>query len=60
MSLYQELFVAFYLFMLLCVVTNKEMSIKSFSTQLLMVAMSGVGMLLFFLVDWVNKLVGGL
>jgi hypothetical protein len=59
MSLYQELFVAFYLFMLLCVATNKEMSVKSFSTQILMVVMSGVGMLLFFLVDWVNKLVGG-
>lgn len=52
-----QIMLTFYLFMLICVATNKDMSIREFKSQVLMVMMSGVGWLLFKGVQFINSFI---
>jgi len=52
-----QIMLTFYLFMLICVATNNDMTIQSFKSQITMVMMSGVGWLLFKGVQLINSFI---
>jgi hypothetical protein len=52
-----QIMLTFYLFMLICVATNNDMTIQSFKSQISMVMMSGVGWLLFKGVQFINSFI---
>lgn len=54
MSIDIQVMLTFFIFMIICVATNKEMSVKEFKSQILMVMMSGIGWAIFKLISIVN------
>jgi len=54
MSIDIQVMLTFFIFMIICVATNKEMSVKEFKSQILMVMMSGIGWAIFKLINIVN------
>jgi hypothetical protein len=46
-----QVLLTFYIFMLLCVASNKEMRVKEFKAQFMMVGLSVIGWCLFKMVE---------
>jgi len=54
MSIDIQVMLTFFIFMIICVATNKDMSVKEFKSQILMVMMSGIGWAIFKLINIAN------
>ena len=52
-----QVLLTFYIFMLLCVATNKEMSVKEFKSQFMVVGLSVIGWCIFKMVELFSGLI---
>lgn len=52
-----QILLTFYMFMVICVASNNEMSIKEFKSQFLMVMMSMIGWLMFKGIQFISSFI---
>ncbi|AHK11152.1 hypothetical protein S14_40 [Shewanella sp. phage 1/4] len=52
-----QVLLTFYIFLLVCVATNKDMQVREFKSQILIVMMSAIGWLMFKCIQFISSFI---